>query len=52
MEELFFLCGPCRDLTSKGTIQLLVSSVWESVKRKLEPEAEEQPLLELLQGNV
>jgi hypothetical protein len=31
IEEMCFLCGPCQDVIS------LVSSVWESVKRGLEP---------------
>jgi hypothetical protein len=41
IEELCFLCGPCRDVISKGQGQFVVSSVRESVKRGLEPEAEE-----------
>jgi hypothetical protein len=36
----------------KGQSQLRVSSVRESVKRGLEPEGEEEPLLEPLPGNV
>jgi hypothetical protein len=40
------LRGPCRDVISKGQGQLRVSSVWEVVKRGLQPEAEESPLLE------
>jgi hypothetical protein len=36
MEELRFLCGPCRDVVSRGT-RLVVSSIRESVKRGLEP---------------
>jgi hypothetical protein len=36
-----FLPSPCRDVISKGQDQSLVSSVRESVKRGLEPEAEE-----------
>jgi hypothetical protein len=50
-EELCFLRGPCRELISKGqgqlsvvSCQLKVSSVRESVKTELEPEAEEWPL--------
>jgi hypothetical protein len=39
--ELCFLRGPCRDVISKGQGQLIVSSIQESVKRGLEPEAEE-----------
>jgi hypothetical protein len=41
--ELCFLCGPCRDVISKGQgqlSQLRISSLRESVKRGLEPEAE------------
>jgi hypothetical protein len=34
VEELCFLCGPCRDVISEGHVQ-------ESVKRGLELEAEE-----------
>jgi hypothetical protein len=41
MEELCFLCGPCRDFISKGLSYSLVNSVWESVKIGLETEAEE-----------
>jgi hypothetical protein len=51
-EEMCFLCGQCRDVISKGQGYSSVSSVWESVKRGLEPEAEELPLLEPLPGNV
>jgi hypothetical protein len=40
-EELCFLYGPCRDVLSKEQGQSLVSSVLESVKRGLEPEAGE-----------
>jgi hypothetical protein len=40
-EELYFVHGPCRDVINKGQGQLGVSSVQESVKRGLEPEAEE-----------
>jgi hypothetical protein len=36
IEELCFLCGPCRDVISKGQGQSLVTSLWESVKRGLE----------------
>jgi hypothetical protein len=41
VEELYFLRGPCRDDTGKGQGQWRVSSVQESVKRGLEPEAGE-----------
>jgi hypothetical protein len=44
MQELCFLCGPCSGVISKeeGQFnQLRVSSVRESVKTVLEPEAEE-----------
>jgi hypothetical protein len=50
--QLCFLWGPCRDVISKGQGKLIVSYVRESVKRGLEPEAEGQPLLEPLPGNV
>jgi hypothetical protein len=40
MEELCFLCGPCRDVISKGQGQLSVSSVREPVKRGLQPKTE------------
>jgi hypothetical protein len=33
IEELCFLCGPCRDVISKGQGESLVSSVLVSVKR-------------------
>jgi hypothetical protein len=36
----------------QGISQFIVSSVRESVKRGLKPEADEQPLLEPLPGNV
>jgi hypothetical protein len=36
-----FLRDSCRDVKSKGQRELIVSSVWRSVKRGLEPEAEE-----------
>jgi hypothetical protein len=36
-----FLRGPYRDVISKGQGRLLVSSVRETVKRGLEPEADE-----------
>jgi hypothetical protein len=52
MEELCFLCGPCQYVISKGQGQLIVNSVPESVKRGLEPEAENLPLLEPLPGKV
>jgi hypothetical protein len=35
-----FLQCPYQDVISKGQSQLIVSFVWESVKRRLEPEAE------------
>jgi hypothetical protein len=42
VEERCFLCGPYRDVISKGQSQSLISSVWESaVKRGIKPEAEE-----------
>jgi hypothetical protein len=41
IEELCFLCGPCRDVISKGQGDAGVSSVQESVRRGLEPEAQE-----------
>jgi hypothetical protein len=41
IDELYFLFGLCRDVTSKGQSQLRVSSVWESLKIELEPEAGE-----------
>jgi hypothetical protein len=41
-----FLRGPCRDVKSKGQRQLKVSSLREPTKRRLEPKAEELPLLE------
>jgi hypothetical protein len=41
MEELRPLCGPCRDVISKGQDQLIISSARQSVRRGLEPEAEE-----------
>jgi hypothetical protein len=36
-EELCLLCGPYRDIISKGQGPNLVSSVRESVKKELEP---------------
>jgi hypothetical protein len=33
MEELCFLCGPWRDVTSNGQGQLIISSVRVSMKR-------------------
>jgi hypothetical protein len=44
VEELCFLRGPCRGVISKTRL-VGDSSVRESVKRGLEPEAEEYPLL-------
>jgi hypothetical protein len=41
MEEMCFIRGPFREVIGKGQGQLLGSSVRESVKRGLEPEAEE-----------
>jgi hypothetical protein len=54
MEELCFLRGPCREVISEKRFGAysVDSSVRESVKRGLEPEAEEEPLLEPLPGNV
>jgi hypothetical protein len=46
MEELYFLSSPCRDVISKRQCSRLFSSVGESVKRELEREDEEFPLLE------
>jgi hypothetical protein len=43
-KELRFLCWPCRDVISKGQgqlSQLRIRSVRESVKRGLEPVAQE-----------
>jgi hypothetical protein len=40
IEELFLLCGSFRDVINNGQDQLVVSSVLESAKRVLEPEAE------------
>jgi hypothetical protein len=54
-----FLRGPCREVilktngaTNSVSFQLIVSSVQQSVKRGLEPEAEEEPLLGPLPGNI
>jgi hypothetical protein len=41
IQELHFLCRLCQDVISKGQGQLIVISVQESVKRGVEPEAEE-----------
>jgi hypothetical protein len=43
MDELYFLCGACGEVIceTKFGAQLRVSSVRESVKRALEPEADE-----------
>jgi hypothetical protein len=37
IKELYFLCGPCRGVISKGQGHLVVSSVLESAKKRLEP---------------
>jgi hypothetical protein len=41
MEELCFLYGPCRDVTSREQGYRLVTSVRKTVKKGLEPEAQE-----------
>jgi hypothetical protein len=45
VEELCFLCRPCRDVIIRDKVNSL-SSVRESVKRGLEPEVEKSALLE------
>jgi hypothetical protein len=43
-----FLCGPCRDVISKGQIQLKVSSIPESVKRAVSQETSSNRLRTLV----